>query len=201
LALVEPWFSERDQGLVLSIDSQFVAFSESYQLLLALTYTNSSDDSFVYQIRQYIYADGAVTKGNITTWKYPIFSTRTVYEFSYDKCSLTKFRIDTAGDSPIWIQAKFISHTGFVPGASISPSHPSCTPVNDTRQLVALFSTHMVALYRFDMSGHVTNGTFTLQFSSKSPTSTVFVAPTFALISDVEIVHECFQRGNNPSSV
>lgn len=75
LALAEPWFTEPHQGLVLSIDSQFVSFSESYQLLLALTYLNTTDNSFVYQIRQYIYANSAVTKGNVTTWTYPIFST------------------------------------------------------------------------------------------------------------------------------
>lgn len=74
MALVEPWFTEKHQGLVLSIDSVFVPFSESYQLLLAITYLNSSDNSFVYQIRQYIYANSAVTKGNVTTWMYPIFS-------------------------------------------------------------------------------------------------------------------------------
>lgn len=75
LALSEPWFTDPHQGLVLSIDSQFISFSESSQLLLALTYLNGTDNSFVYQIRQYIYANGAVTKGNVTTWTYPIFST------------------------------------------------------------------------------------------------------------------------------
>lgn len=127
-------------------------------------------------------------------------------DFCTDGCfdaplnSLTKFSIDTAGDNPIWIQAKFVTHTGFGQ-ATISPSHPSCTPVNDTRQLVALFSTRAVALYRFDASGHVLNGTFTLQFSANVPSSTVFVAPTSALITDIEVVHECFQRDSNPSSV